>query len=216
MCFSAAASFTSGIALSAVGIISVQKAESRSDIPFASIPLLFGGQQIVEGFLWLSLTNPDYAFLAPLTSYSFLVFAQVIWPMWVPFSIYKFNIHKNNRGLKLAGRVMIALGVLIGITMGYYLYTFPVNGEILGCHISYEQTLPTETGLLGGALYLIATIGPHFTTMNKRMWVLGLAILGSYIFTELFYTQYVVSVWCFFAAILSVIILWIVVGKNKG
>ena len=46
MCFSATASFITGGVLSAVGVVTIKKAEKKSEIPFASIPLLFGIQQM--------------------------------------------------------------------------------------------------------------------------------------------------------------------------
>lgn len=216
MCFSATASFTAGAILSTLGIFSIRKTKETSDVPFASIPLLFGAQQITEGFLWLALSNSDFAFMERFSTYAFLIFAQVIWPFWVPFSIFKFNKLKKNRISKIVGIIMIGIGLVIAVSMSYFLYSNPVDSEILNCHISYHQAYPQKYALLGGILYLIATLGPHFTTLNKKMWIIGVSTLTSYIFTEIFYTQYVVSVWCFFAAILSTLILWVVISKKKN
>ena len=81
MCFSAGASFGAGAILSVVGVASIRKAQSPSKILFASIPLLFAMQQITEGFLWLSVTDPTYASLEQVTTFGFLFFAQVAWPI---------------------------------------------------------------------------------------------------------------------------------------
>jgi len=54
MCFSATASFVAGTSLSAIGVATIRKAERRSELPFAMIPLLFGIQQLVEGIIWLT------------------------------------------------------------------------------------------------------------------------------------------------------------------
>lgn len=51
MCFSASASF---------GVASIKKTHHPSQLLFASIPFIFGVQQIAEGLLWLTLSNPDY------------------------------------------------------------------------------------------------------------------------------------------------------------
>ena len=51
MCFSAPASFIAGTALSAIGVAALRKTKSRSEVPFAMIPLLFGIQQVTEGVL---------------------------------------------------------------------------------------------------------------------------------------------------------------------
>ncbi|GAV20644.1 hypothetical protein MMIC_P1616 [Mariprofundus micogutta] len=51
MCFSATASFIAGGALTAIGVKTVKLAANRAELPFVSIPLLFGIQQIIEGVL---------------------------------------------------------------------------------------------------------------------------------------------------------------------
>lgn len=54
MCFSASASFIAGAALTATGVATLQMTARKAEIPFATIPLLFGLQQITEGLIWLS------------------------------------------------------------------------------------------------------------------------------------------------------------------
>ena len=63
MCFSASASFGAGIVLSSIGIATITKTQSRSQLSLAFIPLIFAVQQFSEGFLWLSLLHPGFAFL---------------------------------------------------------------------------------------------------------------------------------------------------------
>jgi len=85
MCFSPAASFLGGLLISGVGIATVKKIYKPSQIVFASIPLFFGIQQIAEGALWLSLQNPEYLYIQKYVTYIFLIMADVLWPMMIPF-----------------------------------------------------------------------------------------------------------------------------------
>ena len=87
MCFSATASFVAGGALVATGLTTVKICQNKKHIPFASIPLLFGVQQLSEGFLWLALEKQQYSHWETNSTYFFLFFAQIVWPLWVPFSI---------------------------------------------------------------------------------------------------------------------------------
>ncbi|RRJ46375.1 hypothetical protein EIM03_29860 [Pseudomonas aeruginosa] len=57
MCFSAPASFTAAAVLLGLGTVTMRRARSRRELPYAAIPLLFGVQQLLEGMLWL--TFPD-------------------------------------------------------------------------------------------------------------------------------------------------------------
>ncbi len=203
MCFSTEASFGAGIVLSAITVISIKKVNTPSQIFFAAIPLIFALQQITEGFVWLSLTHPYFAPVETFCTYAFLFIAQVIWPIWVPFSIFKLEkIEKRKTLLKL----LMGIGALVSCYLAYCLVTFPVHAKILGLHIAYVQDYPEALALYGGGLYVVATIVPPLFSGIKKMWMVGSAILISYLVTEIVYEDYIVSVWCFFASIISVLV----------
>lgn len=200
MCFSATASFSAGIVLSAIGIASLKKVQEPSQIPFAGIPLIFAIQQICEGILWLALTDPEYAYLRQFSTYAFLFFAQVVWPIWVPFSIILLEKKEKRKNI---AKLMVVIGGMVSIYLAYCLVSYNVEGNIIGHHIAYTQDYPKGLRYFGGLLYIISTITPPFFSGIKRMWSLGFAIFVSYIITIVFYEAYIVSVWCFFASIIS-------------
>jgi len=92
--------------------------------------------------------------------------------------------------------------------------SYHVQAKIIGLHIAYEQNYPLALSPYGGALYIIATIVPPFISRIRRMWTLGVAILISYIITTIFYVGYIVSVWCFFASVISISVLVILMGTK--
>jgi uncharacterized membrane protein len=47
------------------------------------------------------------------------------------------------------------------------------------------------------------------------MWMLGTTVIVSYIITAIFYTDYIISVWCFFASIISIAIYVIIQSVEK-
>jgi hypothetical protein len=65
MCFSATASFVAAGSLAAIGTATIKKAQHRSELPFATIPLLFGIQQTVGLDLVFLLRDPERAHLHP-------------------------------------------------------------------------------------------------------------------------------------------------------
>ena len=201
MCFSANASFGAGIVLSAIGVASIKKAKKRSIVFFASIPLIFAIQQITEGILWLALSNPELCELRWPTTYIFLFFAQAVWPFWVPFSI--LTLEKEQSRKKIDWLLMI-VGAVVSFYLTYCLFSFNVDAKIVGMHISYEQDYPAWLSRFSSLLYIIATILPPFLSSLKKMWSLGTAIFISYVITTIFYNDYIVSVWCFFASIISI------------
>jgi hypothetical protein len=98
MCFSASASFGAGALLVVIGVASLKKTHHHSQYLFAGIPLIFGIQQIAEGVLWLTLRNEDALNLQIISTYVFLFFAQIVWPVWVPTAILLLE-HKMNRSI---------------------------------------------------------------------------------------------------------------------
>lgn len=201
MCFSASASFSAGIVLSAIGIASLKKVQAPSQIPFASIPLIFAIQQISEGILWLALTDPKYAQMQQFSTVAFLFFAQVVWPVWVPFSVVLLETNEKRKNVL---KLLTVIGGIVSLYLAYCLISYNVEGKVIGYHIVYIQDYPAALRNYGGLFYIIATIVPPFFSGIKRMWSLGSAILISYIITTLFYEEYIVSVWCFFASIISI------------
>jgi hypothetical protein len=212
MCFSANASFGAGIVLAAIGVATIKKATHPSQIIFCSIPLLFCVQQITEGLLWVSLTPPGNPLLQRFSTYTFLSFAQIIWPFYVPLAIL---LLKKKEKRKVVSKILVGIGAFVSLYMAFCLMSFHSGARIIGYHISYQQDYPVALGNYYGALYVIATIAPAFFSGIKRMWYLGAAILISYIITEIFYTDYIVSVWCFFASVISVIVFAIMYEIEK-
>jgi hypothetical protein len=212
MCFSASASFGAGIVLAVIGVATIKKATHPSQIVFASIPLIFCVQQITEGFLWLALANRSSPLLQQFTTYTFLSFAQIVWPFYVPLAI--FLLEKKEKR-KVVSKILVGIGSIVSLYLTFCLMSFHVEARIIGYHISYQQDYPALLGNYCGAFYVIATIAPSFFSGIKRMWYLGAAILISYIMTEIFYTDYIVSVWCFFASIISIIVFVIMYEIEK-
>ena len=213
MCFSTTASFGAGVVLTAIGVASINKIHSKSQIMFASIPIIFAVQQFSEGFVWLSLTNSFFAPVEHIATYIFLFFAQVLWPLWIPVAILLLEKEAKRKRIQ---KIFAGIGILVAIYFAYLLLTYNVQAKIIGYHIAYKQSFSSTLGIIGGVFYIIASIAPEFYSHVKRMWIFGLAILVSYIVSSIFYEHYVVSVWCFFASIISLITFAILVEIKKS
>ena len=214
MCFSATASFGAGIVLAVIGVATIKKRELPSQIYFAAIPFLFCIQQVSEGFLWLALQNPVFSLLEKPAMYIFLFFAQIVWPLWLPFALFKLESEELRKKILL---IPLAIGMLVSFYLTYCLLFYNVSAKIIGYHISYQQDYPIRFGGYGDFLYIVATIFPPLISSLKRMWILTIIIMVSYIITIFYYPDYIISVWCFFASAISFMVLYIVqLIKNKG
>jgi len=206
MCFSTEASFIGGAIILAIGVVTVRKVHKPTQIIFASIPLFFGLQQIAEGFVWLALQNPDYGVLLKPATYFFLIMAEVFWPFMIPLAV--LQMERNKKRIKIL-RVLLACGISVSIYFIFCLLLYNVNPEIRGYHIEYVEDFPKSIRLFVFAIYLVASITPLFVSTIKRTYLLGILMALSCLVTIIFFTQYLTSVWCFFGALISVVIFYI-------
>lgn len=63
---------------------------------------------------------------------------------------------------------------------------------------------------MGILLYVVATIGALFISSLRKMWILGILVAFSFIISYIYYYMEFGSVWCFFSAIESCVLYYIV------
>lgn len=200
MCFSATASFTAGTALSAVGGLTLHKSRGKVELPLALVPLLFGIQQLIEGGLWLGLRN-DLPMLRSWATYGFSMFSHVLWPIFVPFAILLVETRRRRRR---AIGVFQVLGLGVGLYLLYFIVRYPVTARINDRSIFYDSPHFFITGVL--VTYLLATCVTGLFSSHRCINAFGvltfvLAVAAYQVSVKTF-----VSVWCFFAAVLSLLI----------
>lgn len=234
MCFSAGASFSTSAFLFFIGLVTLYRAP-RGYRMLAAIPLLFAIQQFSEGWIWLilqgtpvtpkgpigipfkilskaSTTLSYYMDVKKIATTTFLLFAYVIWPFWIPTTFWRIEHQGTLRHALLFA--FFILGTLISAVMLFGMLMSNMSGTIVENHIVY--TLPkffasaAEEGLL---VYAIATIVPFFISSLAGAWIMGTCILGSLLLTMYVWTAYLTSIWCFFSALLSVLVLWFLPRK---
>jgi hypothetical protein len=204
MCFSANASFIAGAALTVAGIISVSQVRKPAHLIFASMPFFFAIQQICEGFVWLSLTNPGFSTWHEPAKYAFLLFAQVIWPFWIPLSILSIEPSPQKRKII---RYFLVVGIVCALILAYRLLFVSASAQIDGCHIAYRIGWSKTMLAITGTLYLAAIVISPFFSSWRNTFILAAVNVVSLVTTEVFYEAYLVSVWCFFAAVQSVLVI---------
>jgi hypothetical protein len=200
LCFSATASFTAGTALSAVGAVTVHKSRGRSELPLALVPLLFGVQQLAEGALWLSLRR-NLPMVQSWATYIFSLFSHVVWPMFVPFAIL---LVETSRRRKSAIKIFQVLGISVGLYLFFFLVRFGVTAHVHRRSIFYDS--PHFYILAVLVIYLGATCLSGLFSSHRCINAFGvLAFVLAIVAYQVSVTTFV-SVWCFYAAVLSLLI----------
>ncbi len=210
MCFSATASFIAGITLCAVGIAALKKIKSKTERPFVMIPLLFGIQQLTEGIIWLTFRH-DVPLLKQVTTYIYSVFSHSLWPIYVPFAI---GCMETVRWRKKAIFIFLLLGIVVGLYLLYYILTGATVAQVSGGHIAYLSPHFYQIPVM--VFYLTASCISCFFSSHTFVKIFGGLLLFSFITAYLIHIQTLISVWCFFAAILSAVIYLHARRKNSG
>ena len=200
MCFSATASFVAGATLSAAGVATLRQVRQRSEIPFAAIPLLFGIQQITEGVIWLTFRQ-DAPELRQTMTYIYSVFSHVWWPIWVPLAIGSFEISRRRKTILMAFQVA---GLAVGVYLLYSLIARPITAEVIGRHIVYAS--PHFYLLPVIVLYVAATCVSGLFSSHGFVNLFGILAFVAFVASYLVHASALVSIWCFFAAVLSLLV----------
>ena len=203
MCFSAVGSFALSGVLAGTGAAAMALNTSRSQRLFAAIPLVFAAQQAAEGVVWLTLADPAPATLNHVAVTVFLGIAVVIWPIWCPLSLWLAERIPARRRV-LAVMSWIGAGVSVG-AVALLLHWQPV-AMVTGHSIQYVHQAST-LGRFTVLVYAVAALVPFFVSTTTLARTIGATFVMSLAVTIVIYRAALTSVWCFFAAILSGLIL---------
>jgi hypothetical protein len=199
MCSSAIVSFSAATGLSLLGMLTIGKANSNQDILLASFPCLFAIQQTFEGLVWLSKIDSNFSRLESIGTYGFLLFATFLWLILSPLSIYSLEQDVGRR------RILLGLtvgGLLLGIYLFGWIIYFGVEPQTFSGNLFYDlRFIPGYE--VSKYLYLVIISLPFAIARSSALKLFGGSIVLSFIAAQLLFQMTLVSVWCFFAAILS-------------
>ena len=212
MCFSAEASFSSSALLTVVGTLTLRKIHKPAQLVFAGITLFFAFQQFTEGVLWLVIPRPGHEGLQKAAAYAFLIMAEVVWPMLVPLSVLLLEESRPRRRLLSA---LLAVGLGIALFYLHHILSYPLHAEISGRHLIYRSAVQHHYGNIPTFVYLLPTLVPFYVSSLRRAYIMGVIMTSSFIVSALFYREHLTSVWCYFAAIMSFVALYIVSDSKE-
>ncbi len=200
MCFSATASFTAGAVLLGIGTLTLRSVDHPREIAFAAIPILFAIQQLIEGAIWLTFQH-DVPHLNAVLTHAYSVFSHVLWPIYVPVAVFLIEPLRLRRQ---ALRAFVAGGIGVGTYLLYILVAYPTISRISGQHIEYVSPHFFAAAVM--TLYLLSTTVSPVVSSHRLVKVFGVLALLAFGLAYYFYAVWFISVWCFFAALLSAVI----------
>lgn len=221
MCFCSVASFVVGGLLLFLGIVTLFVVIFKKSIyllPLALVPIMFGIQQVSEGFVWKNIQNENAIKV-------FTFFAYAFYPFWIPaaFLVAEF---RENAPKSLLRLIWLGLNSILGLVILIYDSTtmWPIKARIQGHHILYgvgkstAYVVSPHNWSIGDvfviALYVYLIISSALLTSLRGGRILGLVTLVTFIIAVTVFSQTWTSVWCFFEAIVSIIIIYMIFANT--
>ncbi len=203
MCFSAPVSFAASGIIGATGIATLRKVKKKEEIPFASLPIIFAIHQFMEGIVWIT---QDGTIIRYMATYIFLFVAVSLWPFLMPMGVYLLESNENKIRKKIILSAVI-IGTIVAIIALTLAIIAPISVHVV-CNSLYYKVgifgLPWYIPTLLQLSYTLAIVGSMFVSSHKFINLYGAIMTISFLITYIFYNQIYFSVWCFFAAILSI------------
>jgi len=205
MCFSATASFSTGVVLIPAGVYCLREA-ARKDwryLALGAAPVFFTIQQFCEGVVWLEFASgtaspPSGAELA------YLFLALAFWPFWLPFSVTWFDRrHRRWNGL------LAAMGIAIGLSLYWpvvaqadrFLHV-AVSHHSIRYDLEVIPALRVVPELVSRAVYVAVIALPLLLCAQRRLRFFGLALLVSSVISQLAFWYAYFSVCYLFSELL--------------
>jgi hypothetical protein len=202
MCFSPDADFTAAAVVGAVGVATLRQVRTRRELIVGSLPLLFALHQFSEAFVWLGLRGHVSSGVGNTATYIYVIYAYAALPMIVPLGLYLIEPSRRHRRWVLP---FVVLGVAVGGYMLWDVTQYPIYAQEHASCIAYNSNAPyLEQAAL---VYVIATCAPALLSSRRYLqWFGVLNIAGLAVAFSVREAEFT-SVWCVYAALVSVLIL---------
>ena len=220
MCISASVSYSAAAVLVTAGLYTLRETRRLQHryLLWALVPVFFGIQQGFEGLVWQELDEGNSRAAVPF-ALGFHFFSHFLWLWWLALCSYLVEPGKIRKrvigGCALFGAFAGALvysamlfhpeWMSVAVRQHSILYTFsvPFRG-------------PFHIPITPAALYALIILVPLFFSSHRQINIFGVLVALSMVLASQAYDYAFVSVWCFFAAVLSLYLVYMIPRLAAG
>ncbi len=188
-------------AIGIIGILTLRKISVAKEILFALFPLLFALHQFTQGFVWLGVNNLVDADTLNIAKTVFIFYAQGLLQFLVPFAIWLLEPQGTRKSI--IGALAI-LGAVLTVYTLWGLCTYPTSVFMQDNALVYIN--PATKHFWVAALYILTTCGSLILSSSISIQLFGLLNLFGITVVHLFKPYAFTSVWCLYAAVVSVVL----------
>ena len=202
VCFSPEADALVGGIVIGIGVDALRHVRRPEQIALASLPLLFGLHQLTEALVWWGLRGDVATSVEHVAVWVYLLFAFAALPILVPLAV---GLIERVSARRRAVLVFGVLGVAVASALTVAMFRGPIHAAIGDRSVVYTVGSVSHGGQLT-ALYVVATCGALLASSYRDIELLGVLNLIAIPVLMWLTISGFVSLWCFWAAIVSVVI----------
>lgn len=200
MCFSAEASFVAAAAVGSVGVVGLRSVRAPRELVVGTLPLAFAAHQLIEGVTWRQIDSGAVACQGPSVT-AWAIFAWALVPVWIALGVALCEPDPHRR--RVMGWITAA-GLVTAPIWLWQALSPDVYARVTGSHLEYPLPQPDVGWLI--PVYLLVALVPPLLSTQPWLSRLGLAGVASAVLMVGVSTYAWPSLWCFAAALLSVLV----------
>lgn len=203
MCFSPTASFIASGVIGTVGVATLRHVRAPRTLLFGAIPMLFALHQFTEGLVWLGLEGRIGPVGLDHVAFLFMLYAQGLLPLLMPIAVALMEPPGWRRRAIIA---LVGIGAVVCVWDVYGLIFLPSRCFIEGNSVAYRN--PMTGNLFISLLYILAACGSLLLSSHRVVRLYGVLNVIALTITQIVKEYAFASVWCFYAALMSVMLYW--------
>lgn len=200
MCFSVEADVVAGVALLPVAGLALREVRCTRELPFALLPLVFAVHQLLEAFVWAGLSGDVSRHVQHTATIAYLLIAFPLLPLLLPLSVLLLE----PQGARQRVAPFVALGGAVAVYLGEAVLAHPVT--VIQHPHALEYSVQLSYGDFWAVLYIGAVIGPSVLSGYPSIVLFGWLNLFGLTAAAVLYQEAFASLWCIWAAAMSVLV----------
>ncbi len=209
MCFSVEADLVAGVALLPVAALSLREVRHVRELPFATLPLLFALHQLTESLVWAGLSGDVTQQTQHVATMVYVLFALPALPTLLPIAVLMLE----PQGARLRVVPFVAVGAIVTAYLGYAVIAHPVH--VVQHPHALEYQVPLTQGTVWVVLYVVAVIGAPLISGYPSIVMFGALNLVGLTVAAVLYQEAFTSLWCVYAALISLLVLVHMVRRRR-
>ena len=198
----------SGI-IGVVGILTLRKVSTPKEVVFASLPMLFSLHQFTQGFVWLGVNHFIGERALYMAENIFVFYAQGLLQFLVPLSIWLLEPSGTRK------KIIFILMILGGLLTAYTLWGLSVQPTYVSVeHNALTYVNPWTNHRWIAMIYVLTTCGSLILSSSIAIQIFGWLNLIGLSVVSLLKPYAFTSIWCFYAAAVSVLLYFYFVERR--